>query len=226
MALRSVLSLVEGNGFQLHPLGNTTKPAPFPSPSPGPVFPHGVPSPLLRGWCTRGLALPHGGSPGVAVAQTAPPTLPLGLRSPHLFFCVSPFPALCLVCRLAAAQQRLSKASRGPILFEAATQSPSKMAKAPELEEGEEEGPSTSGQAAAETMEARLRAMEARVTALEAEVADLKGELEQQRQQREAEELKKKEDEELFRRKVRGSVGRLSRRVRELEGAGEGSSGT
>ncbi|XP_077207280.1 uncharacterized protein LOC143844167 [Paroedura picta] len=107
-----------------------------------------------------------------------------------------------------------------------ATQSPSKMAKAPEREEGEEEGPSTSGQAAAETMEARMRAMEARVTALEAEVADLKGELEQQRQQREAEELKKKEDEDLFRRKVRGTVGRLCRRVREMEGAGEGSGGT
>ncbi|XP_077203950.1 uncharacterized protein LOC143842604 isoform X1 [Paroedura picta] len=107
-----------------------------------------------------------------------------------------------------------------------ATQSPSKMAKAPEREEGEEEGPSTSGQAAAETMEARMRAMEARVTALEAEVADLKGELEQQRQQREAEELKKKEDEDLFRRKVRGTMGRLCRRVREMEGAGEGSSGT
>ncbi|XP_077203951.1 uncharacterized protein LOC143842604 isoform X2 [Paroedura picta] len=106
-----------------------------------------------------------------------------------------------------------------------ATQSPSKMAKAPEREEGEEEGPSTSGQAA-ETMEARMRAMEARVTALEAEVADLKGELEQQRQQREAEELKKKEDEDLFRRKVRGTMGRLCRRVREMEGAGEGSSGT
>ncbi|XP_077200419.1 uncharacterized protein LOC143840832 [Paroedura picta] len=54
----------------------------------------------------------------------------------------------------------------------------------------------------------------------------LKGEIEQQRQQREAEELKKKEDEDLFRRKVRGSVGRLSRRVREMEGAGQGSSGT
>ncbi|XP_077175126.1 uncharacterized protein LOC143841222 [Paroedura picta] len=107
-----------------------------------------------------------------------------------------------------------------------ATQSPSKLATAPEREEGEEEGPSTSGQAAAETVEARLRAMEARVTSLEAQVAELKGEIEQQRQQREAEELKKKEDEDLFRRKVRGSVGRLSRRVREMEGAGQGSSGT
>ncbi|XP_077180385.1 coiled-coil domain-containing protein 88B isoform X2 [Paroedura picta] len=114
----------------------------------------------------------------------------------------------------------------GPGSDGAATQSPSKMAKAPEREEGEEEGPSTSGQAAAETMEARLRAMEARVTALEAEVADLKGEMERQKQQREAEELKKKEDEQLFRSKVRVSVGRLSRRVREIEGAGQGSSGT
>ncbi|XP_077193666.1 uncharacterized protein LOC143837566 [Paroedura picta] len=68
------------------------------------------------------------------------------------------------------------------------TQSPSKLATAPEREEGEEEGPSTSGQAAAETVEARLRAMEARVTSLEAQVAELKGEIEQQRQQREAEE--------------------------------------
>ncbi|XP_077158760.1 uncharacterized protein LOC143820178 [Paroedura picta] len=107
-----------------------------------------------------------------------------------------------------------------------ATQSPSKLAKLPEREEGEEEGPSTSGQAAAETMEARMRAMEARVTSLEAEVADLKGEMERQRQQREAEELKKKEDKDLFRRKVRGTMGRLCRRVREMEGAGEGSSGT
>ncbi|XP_077192434.1 uncharacterized protein LOC143840041 [Paroedura picta] len=106
-----------------------------------------------------------------------------------------------------------------------ATQSPSKLATAPEREEGEEEGPSTSGQAAAETVEARLRAMEARVTSLEAQVAELKGEIEQHRQQREAEELKKKEDEELFRRKVRGTVGRLCRRVRAMEGAGEGSGG-
>ncbi|XP_077180306.1 uncharacterized protein LOC143830971 [Paroedura picta] len=110
------------------------------------------------------------------------------------------------------------------VIRKTATQSPSKLAKLPEREEGEEEGPSTSGQAAAETMEARMRAMEARVTSLEAEVADLKGEMERQRQQREAEELKKKED--LFRRKVRGTMGRLCRRVREMEGAGEGSSGT
>ncbi|XP_077180369.1 uncharacterized protein LOC143831185 [Paroedura picta] len=76
--------------------------------------------------------------------------------------------------------------------FYKATQSPSKLAKAPEREEGEEEGPSTSGQAAAETMEARLRAMEARVTSLEAEVADLKGEMERQRQQRKRKNLRRR----------------------------------
>ncbi|XP_077186129.1 uncharacterized protein LOC143833785 [Paroedura picta] len=171
-----------------------------------------TPSDLARQYCRTTLVMRFGSDCGVAIS------------------CV-----LSLVCVLLVMNS---------LFLRPATQSPSKLAvaKLPEREEGEEEGPSTSGQAAAETMEARMRAMEARVTSLEglveqqrrdwqAEVADLKGEMERQRQQREAEELKKKEDEDLFRRKVRGTMGRLCRRVREMaeaggEGAGEGSSGT
>ncbi|XP_077157687.1 uncharacterized protein LOC143819680 [Paroedura picta] len=116
------------------------------------------------------------------------------------------------------------------------------MAKAAEREGEEEEGPSTSSQAAAETIEARMQSVEARLASLEglveqqrrdwqAEVAEVRGELERQRQQREEEEVKKKEEEDLFKRKVRGTVTRLSKRLREMaegggKGAGEGSSGT
>ncbi|XP_077169212.1 uncharacterized protein LOC143825076 [Paroedura picta] len=122
-----------------------------------------------------------------------------------------------------------------------ATQSPAKIAEAKgsiegEEEEEEEEGPSTSAQAAADTMKARMRSMEARLASLEgllekqrrdwqAEVADLRGELERQRQQKEEEELKKKEEEDLFRRKVRGTMTRFGKKLREMaEGRGKKSS--